>query len=48
MKSHRTYNNFWTYLAVGPFAIVLAFPFYWMLQTSLKTDQDLYLSLIHI
>ena len=27
-----------TYLVVGPFAIVLAFPFYWMLQTSLKTD----------
>src|SRR5918996_3008255 len=31
-----------TYLIVGPFAIVLAFPFYWMLQTSLKTDLDLY------
>jgi multiple sugar transport system permease protein len=31
-----------TYLVVGPFAIVLAFPFYWMLQTSLKTDLDLY------
>jgi multiple sugar transport system permease protein len=42
MRPHRTYNNFWTYLVVGPFAIVLAFPFYWMLWTSLKTNQDLY------
>jgi multiple sugar transport system permease protein len=42
MRAHRTYNNFWTYLVVGPFAIVLAFPFYWMLWTSLKTNQDLY------
>src|SRR5918992_971840 len=31
-----------TYLVVGPFAIVLAFPFYWMLQTSLKSEIDLY------
>jgi multiple sugar transport system permease protein len=31
-----------TYLIVGPFAIVLAFPFYWMLVTMFKTDQDLY------
>jgi multiple sugar transport system permease protein len=30
------------YLVVGPFAIVLAFPFYWMLATALKTDRDLY------
>ena len=30
------------YLIVGPFAIVLAFPFYWMLATALKTDRDLY------
>jgi multiple sugar transport system permease protein len=30
------------YLIVGPFAIVLAFPFYWMLMTALKTDGDLY------
>jgi multiple sugar transport system permease protein len=42
MRPHRTYNNLWTYLVVGPFALVLAFPFYWMLWTSLKTDQDLY------
>ena len=31
-----------SYLVVGPFAIVLAFPFYWMLWTSFKTDLDLY------
>jgi multiple sugar transport system permease protein len=30
------------WLVVGPFAIVLAFPFYWMLMTALKTDPDLY------
>jgi multiple sugar transport system permease protein len=30
------------YLVVGPFAIVLAFPFYWMLMTALKTNPDLY------
>jgi multiple sugar transport system permease protein len=27
---------------VGPFAIVLAFPFYWMLMTALRADNDLY------
>jgi multiple sugar transport system permease protein len=31
-----------SYLVVGPFAIVLAFPFYWMLTTMLKTNGDLY------
>ena len=31
-----------TYLIVGPFAIVLAFPFYWMLVTMFKTNGDLY------
>ncbi len=31
-----------SYLVVGPFAIVLAFPFYWMLVTALKTNGDLY------
>jgi multiple sugar transport system permease protein len=30
------------WIIVGPFAIILAFPFYWMLVTSLKTDTDLY------
>jgi multiple sugar transport system permease protein len=31
-----------SYLILGPFAIVLAFPFYWMLWTSFKSDIDLY------
>lgn len=31
-----------SYLIVGPFAIVLAFPFYWMLMSSLRADSDLY------
>ena len=31
-----------TYLVVGPFAIVLAFPFYWALMTMFKRDRDLY------
>jgi multiple sugar transport system permease protein len=31
-----------SYLVVGPFAIVLAFPFYWMLMSSLRSDNDLY------
>ena len=30
------------YLIVVPIAFVLAFPFYWMLVTALKTDADLY------
>jgi multiple sugar transport system permease protein len=30
------------YLIVGPISVVLAFPFYWMLWTALKTDADLY------
>ena len=30
------------YLILGPFALVLAFPFYWMLWTSFKTELDLY------
>jgi multiple sugar transport system permease protein len=38
----RRRDNLITYLVVGPFAIVLAFPFYWMLQTSLKSELDLY------
>jgi len=42
VRPRRTYNNVYTYLVVGPFALVLAFPFYWMLWTSLKTEQDLY------
>jgi multiple sugar transport system permease protein len=31
-----------SYAILVPFAILLAFPFYWMLWTSFKTDQDLY------
>jgi len=31
-----------TYLVLTPFAIVLAFPFYWMLVTMFKEDLDLY------
>jgi multiple sugar transport system permease protein len=31
-----------SYLIVRPFAIVLAFPFYWMLVTMFKTNGDLY------
>jgi multiple sugar transport system permease protein len=31
-----------SYLVLGPFAILLAFPFYWMLWTSFKSDNDLY------
>jgi multiple sugar transport system permease protein len=31
-----------TYLVLGPAAILLAFPFYWMLVTMLKEDLDLY------
>jgi multiple sugar transport system permease protein len=38
----RRRDNLLTYLVVGPFAILLAFPFYWMLQTSLKSELDLY------
>jgi multiple sugar transport system permease protein len=35
-------QTLFSYLIVGPFAIVLAFPFYWMLMTSLRSDNDLY------
>jgi multiple sugar transport system permease protein len=34
-------QNLLTYLIVGPFAIVLAFPFYFALVTMFKTDLDL-------
>lgn len=34
--------RFWSYLALIPFVLFLLFPFYWMLVTSLKTDQELY------
>jgi multiple sugar transport system permease protein len=35
-------ENLLSYLIVGPFAIVLAFPFYWMLMSSFRSDSDLY------
>jgi multiple sugar transport system permease protein len=38
----RLRENGAAWLVVGPFAIILAFPFYWMLVTALKTDTDLY------
>ncbi len=38
----RWRDNIVSYLIVGPFAIVLAFPFYWMLMTALRADNDLY------
>jgi multiple sugar transport system permease protein len=42
MRTRRGRENLVTWLIVGPWAVVLAFPFYWMLWTSLKTSQDLY------
>jgi multiple sugar transport system permease protein len=42
VRHRRSRENLVTWLIVGPWAIVLAFPFYWMLWTSLKTEQDLY------
>jgi multiple sugar transport system permease protein len=42
VRIQRRRENLVTWLIVGPWAIVLAFPFYWMLWTSLKTEQDLY------
>ena len=39
-KRHR--DTVVAYAVVAPWALVLAFPFYWMLWTALKTDQDLY------
>lgn len=42
MRTRRGRESLVTWLIVGPWAIVLAFPFYWMLWTALKTEQDLY------
>ena len=42
MPTHRTRRNVLTYLVVGPFAILLAYPFYLMLVTAFKTNGDLY------
>lgn len=38
----RRRDSLLTYATVVPFAIVLAFPFYWMLMTALRADNDLY------
>jgi multiple sugar transport system permease protein len=38
----RARDTLISWIVVGPFAILLAFPFYWMLMTSLKTNGDLY------
>ena len=38
----RIRNDLVSWLVVGPFAIVLVFPFYWMLWTSFKSNNDLY------
>jgi multiple sugar transport system permease protein len=38
----QTWRRSGTWLVVGPFAIVLAFPFYWALTTMFKRDLDLY------
>ena len=38
---YRARSRFGPYAVVAPFAIVLAFPFYWMLWTAFKTDNDL-------
>jgi len=40
--SRRGREKFLTYLVVGPFAIVLAYPFYLMAITTFKTNNDLY------
>jgi multiple sugar transport system permease protein len=40
--SRRLREKLLTYAVVGPFAIVLAYPFYLMLITTFKTNQDLY------
>jgi multiple sugar transport system permease protein len=42
MRWRATRKNLLTYLVVGPFAIVLAYPFYLMLVTTFKTNKDLY------
>ncbi len=42
MRTRRSRRKLGTYLVVGPFAIVLAYPFYLMLVTAFKTNRDLY------
>jgi multiple sugar transport system permease protein len=42
MPLRRKKDTVVAWLVLGPWAILLAFPFYWMLWTALKTEQDLY------
>ena len=42
MRPRSARSKLATYLVVGPFALVLAYPFYLMLITTFKTNQDLY------
>jgi multiple sugar transport system permease protein len=42
MPLRRRKDTVVAWLVLGPWAILLAFPFYWMLWTALKTEQDLY------
>lgn len=42
MASARVRAKGLGYLVVGGFAVVLAFPFYWMLVTAFKQERDLY------
>jgi multiple sugar transport system permease protein len=42
VPSRTVRKNLLTYAVVGPFAIVLAYPFYLMLITTFKTNKDLY------
>lgn len=42
MSSHRLRAGLGPYLVVVPFAIVLAFPFYWMAMTAFKGPTDLF------
>ena len=41
MRARRSRESLVTWLIVGPWAIVLAFPFYWMLITTFKRTSDL-------
>ena len=42
MRSATFRENLTSYLVTGPFAILLAFPFYWMVWTAFKGNLDLY------
>ena len=42
MRSRRLRSTLLVYAVVLPFVFVCAFPFYWMLQTALKSDADLF------